>query len=136
VPLHEQRLQERGYNQSELLALHFCHAVGLSLQPEWLARTRQTRQQVGLGPTERQTNVQDAFTATGDVEGHSLLLIDDVYTTGATLRACAMTAFAAGANAVYGLTLARPRSLTPSTQQEPPDAPPGEPDLPWWEAEL
>jgi ComF family protein len=117
VPLHKERLAERGYNQSELLAAHFCRVVGLPLQPAWLARVRETRQQVGLAPGERQSNVAGAFAASGDVAGQSLLLIDDVYTTGATLRACAQAARAAGAHAVYGLTLARPApratSVTP-----------------------
>lgn len=131
VPLHEERLAERGYNQAELLAASFCGRVGLPLQPRWLARTRETRQQVGLGPSERQSNVMGAFAADPAVAGHALLLVDDVYTTGATLRACAAAARAAGAAVVYGLTLAQPvrrgfGSVAPMPAIE--DA-----DLPWWE---
>jgi ComF family protein len=130
VPLHEQRLAQRGYNQAELLAMNFSSAVGLSLQPAWLARIRDTCHQVGLGPGERHANVQDAFRATDAVAGHCLLLVDDVYTTGSTLRACATAALDAGARAVYALTLAQPvrRSYLA--------APTDPPDMPWWESEL
>jgi predicted amidophosphoribosyltransferase len=127
---------ERGYNQAELLATTFCHAVGLPLQPTWMERTRETRQQVGLGPSERHTNVAGAFSAAQAVAGQHLLLIDDVYTTGSTLRACAAAALAAGAKAVYGLTLAQParRAHLPTTVESADDR--AGRDLPWWEAEL
>ncbi|HXF63374.1 MAG TPA: ComF family protein, partial [Caldilineaceae bacterium] len=108
APLHPDRLAERGYNQSELLAQAFCAQVGLRCEPGWLARTRATRQQVGLNPAERWANVAGAFAASPAVAGQTLLLIDDVYTPGATLRACAAAARAAGARAVYGLALAIP----------------------------
>lgn len=139
VPLHEQRLAERGYNQSELLAESFCRAVSLPMQPAWLARIRETRQQVGLGPSERKANVQGAFRALDAVVGKRLLLIDDVYTTGATLRACAAAALDAGAVAVYGLTLAQ----AVRQQPQPLLATSGNPvehdelhNVPWWEGEL
>jgi ComF family protein len=130
VPLHPQRLEERGYNQSELLAISLSGAVGLPLQSMWLERTRETRRQVGLGPSERHANVDGAFCATEAVAGESLLLIDDVYTTGSTLRACADAALAAGAAAVYGLTLA-----LPARRRGPPALENGN-ELPWWEGEL
>jgi ComF family protein len=133
VPLHPQRIEERGYNQSELLAESFCAAVQLPLQPTWLKRVRETRQQVGLGPGERYANVEGAFCATADVAGQQLLLIDDVYTTGATLRACAIAALAAGATAVYGLTLAQPlRQAMPPVPDVTSDV---SEELPWWEGE-
>lgn len=133
VPLHAQRLEERGFNQSALLALNFCRAVGLPMQPDWIVRTRDTRHQVGLGPSERHVNVQGAFVATGEVVGQRLLLVDDVYTTGATLHACAVAAMAAGAQAVYGLTLAQPARRVPRPMVEPPELPQ---EVPWWEDEL
>jgi ComF family protein len=108
VPLHHERAVERGYNQSELLASEFCTAANLTLETQWLQRTKPTRQQVGLNPQERRDNVQDAFTAHGSVYGRTLLLIDDVYTTGATMEACAQAAMAAGATRVFTLTLAIP----------------------------
>jgi ComF family protein len=148
VPLHEQRLVERGYNQSELLAISFCRTLGLPLQATWLARVRETRQQVGLNPSERRANVEDAFDAPAAVAGAHVLLVDDVYTTGSTLRACATALYDAGALGVYGLTLAQPlprrHVIEPpepgdegygqgSPQPVPPEEPP---DFPWWEDEL
>jgi len=114
VPLHVQRREERGYNQSELLAASLCQATGLALQPAWLERIQATRQQVGLTAAERRQNVSGAFTAHSAVAGRALLLIDDVYTTGATLEACAEAATAAGARAVYALTLAIPAHGAPA----------------------
>jgi ComF family protein len=111
VPLHAERVAERGYNQSELLAAAFCARVGLACEPGWLVRTRATRQQIDLGPAERWSNVAGAFTAGHEVAGRTLLLVDDVYTTGATLRASAAAAQAAGARTVYGLALAMPLHL-------------------------
>lgn len=109
VPLYSVRYRERGYNQAELLASAFCHSVQLPLYAGWLVRQRSTQSQVGLTAGERRRNVEDAFIATDAVLGKRLLLIDDVYTTGATMRACAQAALDAGAVAVYGLALACPR---------------------------
>ncbi len=108
VPLHAVRFAERGYNQSELLAQDFCRQVGLPLCPQWIVRSRFTRQQVGLSAVERSANVAGAFVADAAVRNRSLLLIDDVYTTGATLHACAEAAVRAGAHAVCALALAIP----------------------------
>ena len=136
VPLHEQRLAVRGYNQSELLAVSLGRAVGVPVQPTWLTRQRDTLQQVGLGPRERHANVAGAFVATAEVSGQRLLLIDDVYTTGATLRACAAAARAAGAQAVYGLTLAQPVRKSPLDTLAQEDENTDLPEAPWWENEL
>jgi ComF family protein len=108
VPLHPDRFAERGYNQSELLAAEFCRHTKISMQPDWIVRTRQTRPQVGLTATERTENVQSAFVAGPWSAERNILLIDDVFTTGATMQACAMAAKNVGANAVFGLTLAMP----------------------------
>lgn len=108
VPLHAERLSARGYNQAELLARGLCRQTGLSLRTDLLQRTKLTRSQVGLNAVERHANVQDAFTASPACRGLHLLLIDDVYTTGATLRACASAALDAGATQVCALTLALP----------------------------
>ncbi|NOZ06207.1 MAG: ComF family protein [Chloroflexi bacterium] len=109
VPLHQTREQERGYNQSTLLAERLAQRTGLPVVEQALRRTRQTPPQVGLSARERWLNVQGAFEASpAHVAGHRPLLIDDVLTTGATLSACAHTLREQGAQAVYGLTLARP----------------------------
>lgn len=106
VPLHLKRLSERGYNQAQLLAEYLARASLLPHAPDGVTRTRNTVSQVGLNRQERLTNMVDAFQAnTQLVAGKSILLIDDVLTTGATLTGCAQAVRAAGAAAVYGLTL-------------------------------
>ncbi len=106
VPLHSIRLLERGYNQSQLLAEHLAELVGQPCIPDALRRQRQTQSQVGLNALERQLNMQEAFTAeTALITGKNILIIDDVFTTGATLAACAEAALDSGAVEVYGLTL-------------------------------
>ena len=109
VPLHEKRLRERGFNQSDLLAAVLCREVRLPLlQPGILRRERDTQQQMLLGPAERRENVQDAFRWHGPpLAGCKVLLIDDVATTGSTLEACAVALLAAGASKVWALTVAR-----------------------------
>ena len=109
VPLSRERREERGYNQAELLASAFCYGVQLPLCSAWLVRQRATQSQVGLSAVERRHNVQGAFMAASAVAGKRILLVDDVYTTGATMQACAEAALNAGATAVYGLALACPR---------------------------
>lgn len=112
VPLHAQRLHERGYNQAALLAQSFCRRNALVFAPATLVRARATQSQVGLDAAARAANVADAFSAPARLDGAVILLVDDVYTTGATLGACARAARAAGAQAVVALTLALP-SRTP-----------------------
>lgn len=110
VPLHPKRCRERGYNQAALLARELSRLTGV---PCWqaLARTRNTPRQVGLSAAQRAQNVRDAFAlAPGrDVRGVSLLLVDDVLTTGATARACARVCMEKGARAVCVLTVAAAR---------------------------
>lgn len=108
APLHAQRLAARGYNQATLLAQHFCDATSLPLQTDWVDRVEETRPQVGLNRAQRRVNVADAFRATPAVRAQTLLIIDDVFTTGATMMACAGAARGAGARAVYGMALALP----------------------------
>ncbi len=106
VPLHIQRQRQRGYNQSQLLAEAVAATLMIPCLPFALERQRDTRPQVGLTRTQRQHNVADAFY--GDraaLAGRIVLLIDDVTTTGSTLAACAQAAQAAGASAIFGLTV-------------------------------
>lgn len=111
VPLHAQRLAERGYNQSALLTTRFAQRMDLSVEENYLTRTRETVSQVTLSADERHTNVAGAFTATPEVAGKRLLVIDDVTTTGATLTACANALKMAGATQIYGMALAMPRYI-------------------------
>ncbi|HQY92202.1 MAG: ComF family protein [Caldilinea sp.] len=114
APLHAERLRERGYNQAELLAVGLCRQTGLPLHTDLLRREKLTRSQVGLNAAERKANVEAAFVAAPACRGLRLLLIDDVYTTGATLRACAHALLDAGATQVSALTLALPTHIDPS----------------------
>lgn len=108
VPLNASRLQERGYNQSALLARPLAQITRICYQPKAVTRTRNTRSQVGLKAHERIDNVRDAFVSQPDVvKNKRILLIDDITTTGATISACAGAMMDAGASSVYGLTLAR-----------------------------
>jgi ComF family protein len=108
VPLGADRLRQRGYNQAGLISWPLSLALGIRHAPGALKRTRETASQVGLSRQERQENVRAAFAATPAwVRGRSVLLLDDVATTGATLSSCAEALFAAGARGVFALTVSR-----------------------------
>ena len=110
IPLHSERMKERGFNQAQLLARHFCRAVDLPLAADAIQRVRYTLPQAQdqLNATQRRQNVTGAFRADHSLANMNVLLIDDVQTTGATLNACAKAALEAGAAAIYGLTLTTP----------------------------
>ncbi|MBN1484298.1 MAG: ComF family protein [Chloroflexia bacterium] len=109
VPLHPARRRARGYNQSALLARSLARRLDWPLLTEGLARQRDTRPQVGLEREERLRNVQGAFAWVGRRSPPPrVVVLDDVYTTGATMRACAVALRTAGAVEVRGLALARP----------------------------
>ncbi len=108
IPLHKKRYRDRGYNQSELLARRLSEQLQIPLDTHSLQRIRYTQPQVKLSAVERRSNVADAFAVVGDkIIGKHILLIDDVFTTGATLSAAANVLDAAGASAVSGYCLAR-----------------------------
>ena len=108
VPLHPKRERERGYNQSELLARELSKATGIPLESRVLRRTRDTPPQVSIdGYQERKRNIEGAFECTSALDMPSVLLIDDVVTTGSTMSACAGALKAAGAQSVWGLAVAR-----------------------------
>lgn len=110
IPLHTQRLQERGYNQSVLLARPLANCLNVTVDEKSLARIRQTKVQARLNAEERRKNVAQAFQVQANVQGLKILLIDDVCTTGATLDAAASALLAAGAEEVSAYCLARASS--------------------------
>jgi ComF family protein len=107
IPLGKKRLRERGYNQVGLIARPLAMALGLEYAPQVLARRRETRSQVGLNKDARRDNVRDAFVAGARVKGKTVLVMDDVATTGSTLSAGAEALYLSGAKDVYALTVAR-----------------------------
>lgn len=108
VPLGKKRLKERGYNQVALVARPLAYQLGWPYQPDALQKTRETRSQVGLSVYQRSENVQNAYQADSKiVKGKSVLIMDDVATTGSTISACTAALQAAGAKEVYVLTIAR-----------------------------
>jgi ComF family protein len=108
VPLHRRRQRARGYNQSELLAAALRARLGLPAPAGRLVRLRDTPPQVGLDRLRRQENVADAFAWHGPPPaGRSVVVVDDVATTGATLDACAAALRRAGSGPVHAWTVAR-----------------------------
>ncbi len=106
IPLGRQRMKERGYNQSAMIAKPLAMALNIEFAPQALARRKETRSQVGLSKQERHKNMLGAFHATG-VSGKTILVLDDVSTTGSTLSSSAEALLLAGAKDVYALTVAR-----------------------------
>jgi len=108
IPLGKKRLKERGYNQVAMVVKPLSLHLGIDYRPAALVRARETRSQVGLSATERKQNVVNAFQADKNkVDGRTVLLMDDVSTTGATLSSAAEALYASGAKEVYAVTLAR-----------------------------
>ena len=108
IPLGKKRLKERGYNQVGLVARPLAYQLGIRYEPDALWKTRETRSQVGLTISERSENVRDAYQADSKLaKDKSVLLMDDVATTGSTISACTAALRVAGAQEVYVLTIAR-----------------------------
>jgi ComF family protein len=120
VPLHRAKHAQRGFNQARSLAQHAIASVRkthpawrLTLASSTLMRHRSTASQAGLTPRQRRQNVRGAFGVSDPsaVEGRHVLLIDDIYTTGATARAASQALIRAGAATVWVATLARARRI-------------------------
>jgi ComF family protein len=109
VPLASKRLRIRGYNQSDHLARALGVLLGQPVNSACLTRVRETPTQTALTPEERLANVAGAFRA-GNVRGITAVLVDDVFTTGATLVAAADALVKAGAERVDAVTFARARA--------------------------
>jgi ComF family protein len=107
IPLGKRRMKERGYNQVAMIAIPLAIGLGLKYSPRALSRRKETRSQVGLSREERRQNVCDAFQADAGVRGKTILIMDDVSTTGSTLSFGAEALYASGAREVYALTVAR-----------------------------
>ncbi len=106
IPLHAVRLRERGYNQSALLSVILAKHYGLVHTQGILIRQKATQTQTELGAKQRWTNMEAAFRIQNptDIKGKSIVLVDDLYTTGATLHSAAETLKSAGAAKVAVLT--------------------------------
>lgn len=111
VPMHRWRLWSRRFNQSANLAAAVAGRTDLAVSTGVVRRIKPTRQQVGLTASERDRNVRGAFKVPDDkrigIAGRSILLVDDVYTTGATVKAATRTLLRAGAASVDVLVFAR-----------------------------
>jgi ComF family protein len=106
VALHPRRKRERGYDQAAMLARHVAHGLHLPFLGSAVRRVRYTSQQIALSRDERDRNVRDAFTASLPSRIRHVVLVDDVFTTGSTLRAAATALRGAGVETVTGLVFA------------------------------
>lgn len=113
TPLHKKKLKERGYNQSQELAIELAKFLEIPVRNNILIKTKQTYPQVELTKEERAKNIKGAFKINlpqnneNILKGKKILLIDDVFTTGSTMEECARVLKQAGARQVWGVTVAR-----------------------------
>ena len=108
VPMYKIKQKERGYNQTELLAKDFSKKFDISYNKKILIKCKNTKKQSSLSEKERYKNLKNAFLISPkiSVEGKNIILIDDIYTTGATMEECAKVLKQAGAKEVLGLVIA------------------------------
>lgn len=106
VPLSAERLSDRGYNQSEFIARGISKTIGVELDAKSLVRIRNTKQQSSISRPERIVNVQGAFSVNRTLTDKRIILVDDIYTTGHTMKNCAIALKSAGAMEIIGITAA------------------------------
>ncbi len=113
VPLSDKRRHQRGYNQSELLCIPLKEKLGLNVESGVLIKTRHTLSQSTLSRNQRIENLKDSFAVVdkSKVKGKTILLVDDVFTTGTTINECTKTLLNAGAKEVYSVTLAHANTI-------------------------
>ena len=113
VPLHPKKLRQRGFNQSELIAQAALKLMQsphrFQLAPKAMERRRETQSQIGLSRHQRRENMRGAFAVNraDEIKNKSILVVDDVFTTGTTVSECARVLRRAGASKVYAATVAR-----------------------------
>ena len=115
VPIHPERLKNRGYNQSELISEILAKKLDLPVITDYLIRSKNTLAQKNLDPLSRRKNLKDAFRINKDsyfyeIQLKNILLIDDIYTTGSTADACSYALKEAGTEKVYVLCVASVRA--------------------------
>ncbi len=86
IPLHSKKLKNRGFNQAEIIAISFCQLTGYSLNTKSLVRIRDTQAMFNLSPEDRVKNIHNAFRLAGKLPKHPVLLVDDIYTMGTTIK--------------------------------------------------
>ena len=114
IPLHKKKLQERGFNQAEVIARSFCQITGYKLKAEGLARVKETKAMYGLNPEERAENIKNALTLGKDFQTRKpqtpVLIIDDIYTTGTTAKNAAQILKEKGIKVIGVGAIAKPVS--------------------------
>jgi ComF family protein len=142
VPLHAAKRKERGFNHAELLAKAAVRELScrrsdwrLTLSGDVLERRKSTLSQAGLSPHQRRANLRGVFFVARPelVAGRDVLLIDDIYTTGATARACSQVLRRAGAASVRVATVARPQRENAASLQFEDEKLPMDQDVAFWE---
>ena len=107
VPMHIRQLRQREFNQTALIANHLSRITGIPLEIDALKKIKETSAQIDVDRKERLRNLRKAFAASESVQGQRMLLVDDVITTGATVRECARVLAKSGAIEITVIALAR-----------------------------